>query len=62
LVLVSPGTCSGCHCLDLSLAQEFNIISEIKLLQSACNNYDIDPHEHFGTWFHGMERLSEAQR
>ncbi|XP_073916361.1 ral guanine nucleotide dissociation stimulator-like [Castor canadensis] len=43
------------------MRKEFDVISEIKLLQLACNNYDVDPHEHFGTWFRGMERLSEAQ-
>lgn len=46
----------------LPLAQEFEVIAQIKLLQSACNNYSIAPVEHFGAWFRAMERLSEAER
>ena len=38
------------------------MIAQIKLLQSACNNYSIAPEEHFGAWFRAMERLSEADR
>lgn len=41
--------------------KEFEVIAQIKLLQSACNNYSIAPEEHFGTWFRAMERLSEAE-
>ncbi|XP_059958411.1 ral guanine nucleotide dissociation stimulator [Mesoplodon densirostris] len=40
--------------------KEFEVIAQIKLLQSACNNYSIAPDEHFGAWFRAMERLSEA--
>ncbi|MEJ1271769.1 ral guanine nucleotide dissociation stimulator [Cricetulus griseus] len=40
---------------------EFEVIAQIKLLQSACNNYSIAPEEHFGAWFRAMERLSEAE-
>ncbi|KAM9082606.1 ral guanine nucleotide dissociation stimulator isoform 3-T3 [Megaptera novaeangliae] len=40
--------------------KEFEVIAQIKLLQSACNNYSITPEEHFGAWFQAMERLSEA--
>lgn len=43
------------------MIQEFEVIAQIKLLQSACNNYSIAPEEHFGTWFRAMERLSEAE-
>lgn len=46
----------------LPLTQEFEVIAQIKLLQSACNNYSIAPEEHFGAWFRAMERLSEAER
>lgn len=42
--------------------QEFEVIAQIKLLQSACNNYSIAPEEHFGAWFRAMEWLSEAER
>lgn len=42
--------------------QEFEVIAQIKLLQSACNNYSIAPEEHFGAWFRAMERLSETER
>lgn len=41
--------------------QEFEVIAQIKLLQSACNNYSIEPEEAFRTWFRTMERLSEAE-
>lgn len=44
------------------LIQEFEVIAQIKLLQSACNNYSIAPKEHFGAWFRAMDRLSEAER
>ncbi|XP_007453157.1 PREDICTED: ral guanine nucleotide dissociation stimulator [Lipotes vexillifer] len=40
--------------------KEFEVIAQIKLLQSACNNYSIAPEEHFGAWFRAMERLSES--
>ncbi|XP_066222899.1 ral guanine nucleotide dissociation stimulator isoform X3 [Saccopteryx leptura] len=41
--------------------KEFEVIAQIKLLQSACNNYSIEPEEQFGAWFRSMERLSEAE-
>nr|XP_035963884.1 ral guanine nucleotide dissociation stimulator isoform X5 [Halichoerus grypus] len=41
--------------------KEFEVIAQIKLLQSACNNYSIAPEEHFGAWFRAMERLSETE-
>ncbi|XP_040081420.1 ral guanine nucleotide dissociation stimulator isoform X4 [Oryx dammah] len=41
--------------------KEFEVIAQIKLLQSACNNYSITPEEHFRAWFRAMERLSEAE-
>ncbi|XP_053414891.1 ral guanine nucleotide dissociation stimulator isoform X5 [Nycticebus coucang] len=41
--------------------KEFEVIAQIKLLQSACNNYSIAPDEHFRTWFRAVARLSEAE-
>ncbi|KAM6183004.1 ral guanine nucleotide dissociation stimulator isoform 5-T5 [Erethizon dorsatum] len=41
--------------------KEFEVIAQIKLLQSACNNYSIAPEEHFRAWFRALERLSEAE-
>uniref|UniRef100_A0A8C9A5C7 Ral guanine nucleotide dissociation stimulator n=1 Tax=Prolemur simus TaxID=1328070 RepID=A0A8C9A5C7_PROSS len=41
--------------------KEFEVIAQIKLLQSACNNYSIAPEEHFRAWFQAMERLSETE-
>ncbi|XP_007527930.1 ral guanine nucleotide dissociation stimulator isoform X2 [Erinaceus europaeus] len=41
--------------------KEFEVIAQIKLLQSACNNYSIAPEEHFVAWFRAMERLSETK-
>nr|XP_028690493.1 ral guanine nucleotide dissociation stimulator isoform X6 [Macaca mulatta] len=41
--------------------KEFEVIAQIKLLQSACNNYSITPDEQFGVWFRALERLSETE-
>ncbi|XP_038193516.1 ral guanine nucleotide dissociation stimulator isoform X6 [Arvicola amphibius] len=41
--------------------KEFEVIAQIKLLQSACNNYSIAPEEPFRAWFRAMDRLSEAE-
>ncbi|XP_023044794.1 ral guanine nucleotide dissociation stimulator isoform X7 [Piliocolobus tephrosceles] len=41
--------------------KEFEVIAQIKLLQSACNNYSIMPDEQFGVWFRAVERLSETE-
>ena len=42
--------------------QEFEVIAQIKLLQSACNSYSIAPEEHFGAWFRAVQRRNEAER
>lgn len=47
---------------DLCLLQEFEVIAQIKLLQSACNNYSFTQEDQFVDWFHSLERLSEAER
>lgn len=44
------------------LLQEFEVIAQIKLLQSACNNYSFTQEDQFVEWFHSLERLSEAER
>ncbi|XP_078006100.1 ral guanine nucleotide dissociation stimulator isoform X4 [Phascolarctos cinereus] len=41
--------------------KEFEVIAQIKLLQSACNNYSFTPEVRFTAWFHSMERLSESE-
>ncbi|XP_069922734.1 ral guanine nucleotide dissociation stimulator isoform X2 [Oryctolagus cuniculus] len=41
--------------------KEFEVIAQIKLLQSACNNYSIAPEERFRAWFRAVARLSEAE-
>ncbi|XP_032722059.1 ral guanine nucleotide dissociation stimulator isoform X6 [Lontra canadensis] len=41
--------------------KEFEVIAQIKLLQSACNSYSIVPEEHFRAWFRATERLSETE-
>ncbi|OCT67109.1 hypothetical protein XELAEV_18038391mg [Xenopus laevis] len=41
--------------------KEFEVIAQIKLLQSACNNYSFLPDEYFVEWFHSVERLTEAE-
>uniref|UniRef100_A0A7M4FV70 Ral guanine nucleotide dissociation stimulator n=1 Tax=Crocodylus porosus TaxID=8502 RepID=A0A7M4FV70_CROPO len=44
-----------------TLLCEFEVIAQIKLLQSACNNYSFTQEDRFVEWFHGVERLSEAE-
>nr|XP_009664051.1 PREDICTED: ral guanine nucleotide dissociation stimulator [Struthio camelus australis] len=41
--------------------KEFEVIAQIKLLQSACNNYSFTQEDRFVDWFHSLERLSEAE-
>ncbi|XP_070587466.1 ral guanine nucleotide dissociation stimulator-like [Erythrolamprus reginae] len=41
--------------------KEFEVIAQIKLLQSACNNYNFIENNHFKTWFQELEQLSEAE-
>ncbi|KAM9595294.1 ral guanine nucleotide dissociation stimulator isoform 8-T8 [Morphnus guianensis] len=41
--------------------KEFEVIAQIKLLQSACNNYSFTQEDQFVDWFHSLERLSEAE-
>ncbi|XP_078502280.1 ral guanine nucleotide dissociation stimulator isoform X3 [Lissotriton helveticus] len=41
--------------------KEFEVIAQIKLLQSACNNYSFKQETPFVEWFHSVERLSEAE-
>ncbi|MGH0155957.1 UNVERIFIED_CONTAM: hypothetical protein FKN15_030320 [Acipenser sinensis] len=42
--------------------EEFEVIAQIKLLQSACNNYNFVQDSLFVEWLSGLERLSEAER
>ncbi|MGH0156790.1 UNVERIFIED_CONTAM: hypothetical protein FKN15_032463 [Acipenser sinensis] len=41
--------------------EEFEVIAQIKLLQSACNNYNFVQDSLFVEWLSGLERLSEAE-
>ncbi|XP_070621950.1 ral guanine nucleotide dissociation stimulator-like [Erythrolamprus reginae] len=41
--------------------KEFEVIAQIKLLQSACNNYNFTEDNNFKTWFQELEQLSEAE-
>ncbi|XP_066466788.1 ral guanine nucleotide dissociation stimulator isoform X2 [Tiliqua scincoides] len=41
--------------------KEFEVIAQIKLLQSACNNYSFRQEDRFVAWFQSVERLSEAE-
>uniref|UniRef100_A0A8C4R934 Ral guanine nucleotide dissociation stimulator-like 1 n=1 Tax=Eptatretus burgeri TaxID=7764 RepID=A0A8C4R934_EPTBU len=41
--------------------KEFEIIAQIRLLQSACNNYSLNPAPRFLAWFHRQEPLSESE-
>lgn len=54
--------------LDLTSAtftlspQEFEVIAQIKLLQSACNSYCLTPEPAFLRWFKSQALLSEEER
>ncbi|XP_072908907.1 ral guanine nucleotide dissociation stimulator-like isoform X6 [Hemitrygon akajei] len=41
--------------------KEFEVIAQIKLLQSACNNYSFTPDRRFVEWFRSVGRLTEAE-
>nr|XP_056716472.1 ral guanine nucleotide dissociation stimulator isoform X3 [Euleptes europaea] len=41
--------------------KEFEVIAQIKLLQSACNNYSFTQEDRFVGWFHSVDRLTEAE-
>lgn len=42
--------------------QEFEVIAQIKLLQSACNSYCLTADPAFLRWFKGQPQLSEEER
>uniref|UniRef100_A0AAQ4S5C9 Ral guanine nucleotide dissociation stimulator-like 1 n=1 Tax=Gasterosteus aculeatus aculeatus TaxID=481459 RepID=A0AAQ4S5C9_GASAC len=42
--------------------REFEVIAQIKLLQSACNSYCLSPEPAFLRWFKGQAQLSEEER
>lgn len=42
--------------------QEFEVIAQIKLLQSACNSYCLTPEPLFLRWFKNQSPLSEEER
>lgn len=44
------------------LPQEFEVIAQIKLLQSACNSYCLTPEPLFLRWFKNQSPLSEEER
>lgn len=48
--------------LFLLLPQEFEVIAQIKLLQSACNSYCLTPERLFLRWFKNQSPLSEEER
>uniref|UniRef100_UPI00398F2832 ral guanine nucleotide dissociation stimulator-like 1 isoform X2 n=1 Tax=Pristiophorus japonicus TaxID=55135 RepID=UPI00398F2832 len=41
--------------------REFEVIAQIKLLQSACNSYCISPVQRFLKWFHSQHYLTEEE-
>ncbi|XP_078417691.1 ral guanine nucleotide dissociation stimulator-like 1 isoform X2 [Cetorhinus maximus] len=41
--------------------REFEVIAQIKLLQSACNSYSISPVQKFLKWFHGQQYLTDEE-
>jgi len=42
--------------------QEFEVIAQIKLLQSACNSYCLTPDPTFLRWFKSQPQHSEEER
>lgn len=48
--------------LFILLPQEFEVIAQIKLLQSACNSYCLAPEPLFLRWFKNQSPLSEEER
>lgn len=47
---------------SLCFPQEFEVIAQIKLLQSACNSYCLTPEPVFLRWFKSQAQLSEEER
>jgi hypothetical protein len=45
----------------LSIAQEFEIIAQIRLFQEAAKNYYILPDNDFRMWFDSLETLTENE-
>ncbi|XP_051867747.1 ral guanine nucleotide dissociation stimulator-like 1 isoform X1 [Pristis pectinata] len=41
--------------------REFEVIAQIKLLQSACNSYCISPVQRFLKWFHSQQYLTDEE-
>ncbi|KAM6066225.1 ral guanine nucleotide dissociation stimulator-like 1 [Chlamydotis macqueenii] len=41
--------------------KEFEVIAQIKLLQSACNSYCMTPDQKFMQWFHRQQHLTEEE-
>uniref|UniRef100_A0A3B3T4J4 Ral guanine nucleotide dissociation stimulator-like 1 n=1 Tax=Paramormyrops kingsleyae TaxID=1676925 RepID=A0A3B3T4J4_9TELE len=41
--------------------REFEVIAQIKLLQSACNSYSLHPDRRFLRWFHCQPQLTEEE-
>ncbi|KAG8509439.1 LOW QUALITY PROTEIN: Ral guanine nucleotide dissociation stimulator [Galemys pyrenaicus] len=56
-----PQSCTGRLINFEKRRKEFEVIAQIRLLQSACNNYSILPEARFVAWFHSLERLSESE-
>lgn len=48
--------------LVFCLLQEFEVIAQIKLLQSACNSYCMTPDPKFIQWFQRQQLLTEEER
>lgn len=63
VALVAPLTPLTVLSLSSSLLpQEFEVIAQIKLLQSACNSYCLTAEPLFLRWFKNQSPLSEEER
>lgn len=58
---INPQGPSGALTWAWSL-QEFEVIAQIKLLQSACNSYCLTPEASFLRWFKSQTWLSDEER
>ena len=59
--LPPPAQAPYTSCASLS-AQEYQVMTDIMLLQVAAENYTLEPEDPFWAWFQAMEPLSEAER
>lgn len=53
---------SGLSLLSIATSQENQLLLEIILLQEAAENYHLQPHTQFLTWFQDLEEVMDEDR